>query len=86
MGLDHPLGAARRLDYRWHLRTSPQRATDVSITFTPAGGGGTRVAIEHAGWERLGADASTWRDRNIGGWSTLLPHYTEALDQKETTS
>lgn len=70
-----------RLDYRWHLRTSPERATDVSITFASAPGGRTRVSIEHTGWERLGADASSWRDRNTGGWSTLLPHYTAALDQ-----
>jgi hypothetical protein len=30
---------------------------------------------------RLGADGQTWRDRNFGGWSTLLPHYTAAAQE-----
>ena len=41
------------------------------------GDGTTRVEIEHAGWERLGAEGETWRDRNHGGWATLLPHFIE---------
>jgi hypothetical protein len=27
----------------------------------------------HRGWERLGPDAAAWRERNLGGWSGLLP-------------
>ena len=38
------------------------------------------VQIEHRGWERLGADGPEWRERNRGGWSTLLPHYVRAVD------
>ena len=40
----------------------------------------TRVEIEHRGWERLGAEGQGWRDRNMGGWSTLLPHYIQAAE------
>jgi hypothetical protein len=43
------------------------------------------VEIEHRGWERLGADAQTWRDRNGGGWATLLPHYQAAVAAVGTT-
>ena len=58
----------RRLGYTWHLRADRSDATDVEIRFVPAGGG-TRVEIEHRGWERLGAEPGRdWRDRNFGGW------------------
>jgi uncharacterized protein YndB with AHSA1/START domain len=66
-----------RLAYSWHLRRDRADATDVEIRFTGQGRA-TEVRIEHRGWERLGADGATWRDRNRGGWSTLLPHYIEA--------
>jgi hypothetical protein len=38
----------------------------------------TLVEIEHLGWERLGAEADVWRDRNRMGWTTLLPHFITA--------
>ena len=44
----------------------------------PHGEATTLVEIEHRGWEALGAEASAWRDRNDGGWATLLPHYVAA--------
>jgi hypothetical protein len=50
-------------------------ATDVAITFTPLASNETRIDIVHTAWERLGDDGQTWRDRNFGGWSTLLPHF-----------
>ncbi|HEY1571327.1 MAG TPA: hypothetical protein VGG05_08305 [Pseudonocardiaceae bacterium] len=31
------------------------------------------------GWAGLGAGGAEWRQRNEGGWATLLPHYTAAL-------
>lgn len=67
----------RRLAYRWHLRQDRADATEVEITFT-AEGDATRVEIEHRGWERLGAGGPEKRDRNLRGWSGLLPHYVEA--------
>ena len=70
----------RRLGYTWHLRADRSDATDVEIRFVPAGGG-TRVEIEHRGWERLGAERGRdWRDRNFGGWGTLLPHYRRSVE------
>jgi uncharacterized protein YndB with AHSA1/START domain len=64
-----------RLAYLWHLRRDRADATEVEIRFIAQGEAATLVEIEHRGWERLGSDAASWRDRNFGGWGTLLPHY-----------
>jgi Activator of Hsp90 ATPase homolog 1-like protein len=68
-----------RLGYLWHLRRDRADATDVEVRFIAAGDGITRVEIEHSGWERLGAEGESWRDRNRGGWGSLLPHFQEAI-------
>jgi hypothetical protein len=67
-----------RLAYLWHLRRDRADATEVEIRFRTMGRERTRVEIEHRGWEQLGAGGQTWRDRNRGGWTTLLPHYVAA--------
>jgi hypothetical protein len=54
-------------------------ATEVEISFHELGRERTRVDIEHRGWERLGAGADGWRDRNVAAWGSLLPRYREAL-------
>ncbi|MEO8469071.1 MAG: SRPBCC family protein [Chloroflexota bacterium] len=83
-GLEHDWGIVtiweppNRLGYSWHLNREPTDATDVEVRFLPLGIDGTKVEIEHRGWERLGAGGEDWRDRNYGGWSTLLPHYRKA--------
>ena len=66
-----------RLVYTWHLRQDRADATEVEITFAPAGEG-TAVAIVHRGWERLGARGDDLRERNHRGWAGLLPRYLEA--------
>ncbi|HEX4897294.1 MAG TPA: SRPBCC family protein [Candidatus Limnocylindrales bacterium] len=69
-----------RLVYSWHLRRDRADATEVEIRFVPLERSRTRVEIEHRAWERLGAEGESWRDRNRGGWSTLLPHYRTAAE------
>jgi hypothetical protein len=69
-----------RPGYLWHLRRDRADATDVEVRFVPATDTRTVVEIEHRGWERLGVDADTWRDRNLMGWTTLLPHFTSAVE------
>jgi len=71
-----------RLAYLWHLRRDRAQATVVEIRFLDGGNGTTRVEIEHGGWEGLGADGETWRARNNGGWSTLLPHFVAAAERR----
>lgn len=83
-GIEHDWGEVTiweppgRLGYRWHLRRDRADATEVEIRFVGVDEGRTRVEIEHRGWEVLGADAASWRHRNVGGWSTLLPWYVTA--------
>jgi hypothetical protein len=89
-GVEHEWGEVTtweppsRFGYLWHLRRDRADATQVDIRFSAMGdtGEATRVDIEHTGWERLGSDAPSWRERNLGGWQTLLPHYIDHL--KET--
>jgi hypothetical protein len=64
-----------RLGYLWHLNRDRADATEVEIRFVDAADGATRVEIEHRGWEALGRDGESWRDRNHGGWATLLPWF-----------
>lgn len=86
-GVEHDWGAVTiweppsRLGYTWHLNRDRSDATDVEIRFLPRDQGTTRVEIEHSGWERLGEDRERWRDRNQGGWATLLPHYVAAVQR-----
>ena len=75
-----------RLSYRWHIRRDRADATDVEIRFVPTGATSTRVEITHTGWERLGAEAETWRQANRGGWSGLLPVFAAACTSPPTTA
>jgi uncharacterized protein YndB with AHSA1/START domain len=83
-GIEHDWGEVTiweppaRFGYLWHLRRDRADATEVEITFVAADERRTRVEIEHRGWERLGAIAEEQRDRNRGGWATLLPQFVEA--------
>lgn len=85
-GIEHDWGEVTtwepptRLGYTWHLKRDRSDATQVEIRFVPRGDASTEVEIEHSGWERLGAGGEDWRDRNYGGWSTLLPHYVAAAE------
>ncbi len=71
----------RRVVYTWHLRVDRADATEVEIRFIERSEGGTQVAIEHRGWDRLGAPAIPRRAGNLAGWGSLLPHYREAVER-----
>jgi hypothetical protein len=83
-GVEHEWGRVttweppRQLGYLWHLGLEPENATEVEITFHVKGSDATRIEIQHRGWERLGARASDWRDRNRAGWDALVPHLLAA--------
>ncbi|MEO6577298.1 MAG: SRPBCC family protein [Candidatus Limnocylindria bacterium] len=70
-----------RIAYLWHLKADRADATEVEIRFLEAGAAGTRVEIEHRGWERIGLDGQSRRDANEGGWGSLLPHYIERANR-----
>jgi hypothetical protein len=73
-----------RFVYSWHLKRDRADATEVEIRFVPTASDSTRVEIEHRGWERLGSDGPIWRERNGGGWASLLPHYITAVTAAES--
>jgi hypothetical protein len=85
-GIEHDWGEItiweppRRFGYLWHLRRDRADATEVEIRFVPVADARTHVEIEHRGWENLGAGGQDWRDRNRGGWATLLPHFVGAAE------
>jgi uncharacterized protein YndB with AHSA1/START domain len=61
----------RRLVLAWkpNLRAEPE--TEVEITFTPVDGG-TRVDLEHRGWERLGPRGPVAAEGYRRGWPYIL--------------
>jgi len=71
-----------RITYLWHLRQDRADASEVDITFTPAHTTGTRMTIEHRGWDRLGARGAHQHELNRRGWDTLLPHFRNAAAAK----
>jgi Activator of Hsp90 ATPase homolog 1-like protein len=74
------------LTYLWHLRRDRADATEVEIRFLDQGAAATRIEIEHRGWERLGRAAVQWRDQNLAGWQTLLPHFQAAIASTDERS
>ena len=65
-----------RLALAWEL-TPSLVGTVVEVRFVPEDAG-TRVELEHRGWERLGALAIGARDDYAGGWPRVFALYVEA--------
>ena len=57
------------LAWKPNLRDEP--STEVEVTFTP-GDAGTRVDLEHRGWERLGERALFASEGYRSGWVRIL--------------
>lgn len=72
-----------RLGYLWHIRRTREAATDVLVQFEDDENGGSRIRIEHTGWERLGEEGAAWRDANQGGWAGLLPHLKAVAEEED---
>jgi hypothetical protein len=89
-GVEHDWGEVTVWDppttlaYLWHIGRDRSAATEVEIQFLPDGADATRIEIEHRGWERLGKDAQSWRERNEFGWQTLLPHFQAAVTRGDS--
>jgi uncharacterized protein YndB with AHSA1/START domain len=72
----------RRLVLSWN--PSPRRqVTEVEVTFT-AQEDGTRVDLEHRGWERLGDEAKEIREEYVQGWPIVLSRFAPAADRQAT--
>jgi DNA-binding transcriptional ArsR family regulator len=69
-----------RLGIAWHVNPEAPAATEIEVRFTPQDGG-TRVEVEHRGWERLGPDrgaAARAEYAAAGGWLAVLGRYEAA--------
>lgn len=64
----------RRVAFSWHPGQDPATAQDVELRFAPAGTG-TRVELEHRGFERLGAQGRRARRAYPLGWTYVLGLY-----------
>lgn len=67
-----------RFTYRWHIGSSPDTATEVEVRFTEQGDRTTLVEIEHRGFEILGVEGPSRRDRNRLGWEEFIPVFVAA--------
>lgn len=61
----------RRLAFTWHPGRPPMTAQEVTLHFHPSEGG-TRLELNHLGWEYLGARAAEARHRYDTGWDDVL--------------
>ncbi len=61
----------RRIVYSWHPGRGEDTAQEVELRFTPEGTG-TRVELEHRGWDVLGKDAQETREDYDKGWNFVL--------------
>jgi uncharacterized protein YndB with AHSA1/START domain len=61
----------------------PVAPTEVEVRFLPDGDG-TRVELEHRGWERVGAEAAEVHEAygSPQGWATTLNVYAAAIEQE----
>jgi uncharacterized protein YndB with AHSA1/START domain len=69
-----------RVVFRWKPNDLPTPPTEVEVRFT-AEGDGTRVVLEHRGWERLGEVAGEIRPlyASEGGWTMVLGRYANLV-------
>jgi len=66
----------RRFVIDWHVNPA-NPSTEVEVTFT-AEGEGTRVDVEHRGWERYGDRASEASGDYNSGWEPVLARFVDA--------
>lgn len=67
----------RRFVVSWHPGREADTAQELEVRFL-AEGAGTRVELEHRGWQSLGAEASESRSGYDRGWDGVLARYVEA--------
>lgn len=70
----HRLVIAWQITAQWGFQPDPARASEVEVRFVDAGGGRTRVELEHRHFERMGPDGVTMRTAvgGPGGWGSLM--------------
>ncbi|MGH3078946.1 MAG: SRPBCC domain-containing protein [Gaiellaceae bacterium] len=67
-----------RLVLAWNVLERPGEQTEVEVRFSPDGAG-TRVELEHRGWEAVAEGAADKRANYDSGWDHVLGHYEARL-------
>jgi len=62
----------------WNILERPGEETEVEVRFTPEGDG-TRIELEHRGWEALAEAAAEKRADYDTGWGHVLGRYEARL-------
>jgi uncharacterized protein YndB with AHSA1/START domain len=65
----------------WQARCSEEEAQRIDISFR-AVPDGTEVQLIHAGWEKLKAGGTEWRDKYDGGWVEVFERRFKAFADK----
>jgi uncharacterized protein YndB with AHSA1/START domain len=63
----------------WYPGHDTSEATELEIRFAPEGDG-TRLELEHRGWEARGDEAAEARAGYDGGWQTVLGDFERAFE------
>ena len=69
-----------RVVIEWNVNPA-NPATELEVRFTPEGDG-TRVDLEHRGWERYGDEAAETFASYNGGWDTVLKPFVAAASEE----
>lgn len=67
-----------RLLLAWNILERPGEQTEVEVRFAPDGSG-TRVELEHRGWEELVTGAEEKRNDYDTGWDFVLGRFVEHI-------
>ncbi|MEV6332864.1 SRPBCC domain-containing protein [Streptomyces sp. NPDC051909] len=72
----------QRLLFTWRQGDwDASESTDVEVRFEPTEGG-TRVTVEHGGWERIPSAGPGMPEGYSHGWAELLGYYTETVEAR----
>jgi uncharacterized protein YndB with AHSA1/START domain len=65
-----------RLVFTWHPGRAAETSQEVEVGFAPSGEG-TRLELEHRGWDRLVATADEIPEHYDSGWDEVLSRFAE---------
>ncbi len=73
-----------RVVLSWHPGQDADDASEVEVRFTASDDGGTRVELEHRGWDRFGDSALRRRHSYVGpgAWGSVLDHFADLADAR----
>jgi uncharacterized protein YndB with AHSA1/START domain len=67
-----------RVVLAWNILEREAAPTEVEVRFAPDGAG-TRVELEHRGWERIAEEAAAKRESYDTGWDHVLGVYRAGI-------